>query len=253
MWGGLAHTKLIIGISDREVLVSTYTHHVPWAVPQAVRQLVWFASVCVVAFLVPYLGVSLLDLQHDLFYLAYFAVAITVIGIYVRVEQVPLVEVFRSRWRWSLGLGVVLTAVLVFNVVNSEDGTARPHGLYFVFELLWRGVGYGVVDTVLLTVFPCLVAYTLLHGRVAGLAGKLHFTVLALPLVLLVTATYHLGYPQFRDQGVGRPEIGNVLISIPTFATANPVGSFAAHVSQHVAAVTHAYESRVFNPPVTKA
>jgi hypothetical protein len=27
----------------------------------------------------------------------------------------------------------------------------------------------------------------------------------------------------------------------------------AAHVSQHVAAVTHAYESRIFNPPVTKS
>jgi hypothetical protein len=37
------------------------------------------------------------------------------------------------------------------------------------------------------------------------------------------------------------------------FATANPAGSVAAHVSQHVAAVTHACESRIFNPPVTKS
>ena len=51
----------------------------------------------------------------------------------------------------------------------------------------------------------------------------------------------------------GTDETGNVLISIPTFATANPVGSVAAHVSQHVAAVTHAYESRIFNPPETKS
>jgi hypothetical protein len=43
------------------------------------------------------------------------------------------------------------------------------------------------------------------------------------------------------------------LISIPTFATANPVGSVAAHDSQHVAAVTHAYESRIFNPTQTKS
>jgi hypothetical protein len=46
---------------------------------------------------------------------------------------------------------------------------------------------------------------------------------------------------------------GNVLISIPTLATANPVGSVVAHVSQHITAVTHAYESRIFNPPVTKS
>jgi hypothetical protein len=46
---------------------------------------------------------------------------------------------------------------------------------------------------------------------------------------------------------------GNVLISIPTLATANRVGSVVARVSQHITAVTHAYESRIFNPPVTKS
>jgi hypothetical protein len=226
---------------------------VPRAVPQALRHLVWFVLVCAVAFLVPYLGVSVLDLQHDVFYLAYFAVTIGLVATYVRVEQVEVAEIFRRRWRWSLGVGVPLAAFLVFNVFNTEDATARPHGAYFVFELLWRGVGYGLIDTLLLTVFPCLVAYTLLRGRVGGLKGKLRFTALCLPLVIAVTATYHLGYPQYREDGISRPETGNILISIPTFATANPVGSFVAHVSQHLAAVTHSYESKIFNPPVTKA
>jgi hypothetical protein len=162
-------------------------------------------------------------------------------------------EVFRRRCQWSLGIGVVLAGALVFNVLNTEHATARPHGLYFLFELLWRGVGYGLIDTLLLTVFPCLVAYQLLHGHVSGFTGKLRFTALTLPLVIIITATYHLGYLQYRQDGIGRPETGNVLISIPTFATANPVGSIVAHISQHLAAVTHAYESRIFNPPVSKA
>ena len=233
--------------------MSTYTQPVSRALPQAVRQLVWFVLVSAVAFLVPYLGVSLLDLQHDVFYLAYFAVTIALLAGYVRVEQVDVTEVFRRRWRWSLGIGVVLAGFLVLNVVNTEDATARPHGAYFAFELLWRGVGYGIIDTLLLTVFPCLVACQLLRGHVGGLKSKLRLTAMMLPLVIVVTATYHLGYPQYRQDGVGRPETGNLLISIPTFATANPVGSMVAHVSQHIAAVTHAYESRIFVPPVTKA
>ena len=233
--------------------MSAYTHPVPRAIPKAVAHLAWFAFVCVVAFLVPFLGVSVLDLQHDLFYLAYFAVTIALVATYVRVEQVDVAEVFRRRWRWSLGLGAVLAGILVFNVFNTEDANALPHGAYFLFELLWRGVGYGLIDTLLLTVFPCFVAYKLLGGHVDGLKGKLRFTALMLPLVLIITATYHWGYPQYREDGLSRPETGNVLISIPTFATANPVGSVVAHVSQHVAAVTHAYESRIFNPPVTKS
>jgi hypothetical protein len=233
--------------------MSVYTQPLSRSIPEVVRHLAWFAVVCVVAFLVSYLGVSVFDLQHDLFYLAYFAVTIALVATYVRVEQVDVAAIFRGRWRWSLGLGVLLAVFLVFNVLNAEDATERPHGAYFVFELLWRGVGYGVVDTLLLTVFPCFVTYKLLHGRVDGLRGKLRFTALALPLVIIVTATYHWGYPQYREDGLSRPETGNVLISIPTFATANPVGSVVAHVSQHVAAVTHAYESRIFNPPQTKS
>jgi hypothetical protein len=231
--------------------MSTYTHPVPRAVPEAVRHLGWFALVCGVAFLIPYVGVSVLDLQHDLFYLVYFAVTVGVIATYARIERVEAAEILRRRWRWSLVLGVALAAFLVFNVFGTTDATARPHGLYFAFELLWRGVGYGIVDTLLLTIFPCFVAYRLVHGHVSGLKGKLRFTALMLPLVLVITASYHWGYPQYREDGLGRPETGNVLISIPTFATANPVGSVVAHVSQHVTAVTHAYESRVFNPPVT--
>jgi hypothetical protein len=88
---------------------------------------------------------------------------------------------------------------------------------------------------------------------VEGLKGKLRFTALTLPLVIIITASYHWGYPQYRQDGLGRPETGNVLISIPTFATANPAGSLVAHVSQHITAVTHAYESRIFNPPATRS
>ena len=233
--------------------MSTYAHPVSGSVPHPLRQGAWFAVVCGIAFLIPYLGVSVLDLQHDVFYLVYFAVTIAA-GRHLRSGRARQSgRDLPARWRWSLGVGVVLAGFLVFNVFHTSDATPRPHGAYFVFELLWRGVGYGLVDTLLLTIFPCFVSYRLLHGHVAGLKGKLRFTALMLPLVILVTATYHLGYPQYRQDGLSRPETGNVLISIPTFATANPVGSIVAHVSQHITAVTHAYESRIFNPPVTKS
>ena len=233
--------------------MSVYAHRVPRAVPHAVRPLGWFAFVCVVAFLIPYLGVSALGLQHDLYYLLYFAATLALLAAYVRLEHVELGPIFRRRLLWSLGLGAAVAVVLVVNVLNTGHATARPHGAYFVFELLWRGLGYGVIDTLLLTAFPCLVAHQLLRDRVDGFKGKLRFTTLMLPLVIIVTATYHWGYPQYRQDGVSRPETGNVLISIPAFASANPAGSIVAHVSQHLAAVTHAYESRIFNPPVTRS
>lgn len=233
--------------------MSTYTHAHAASIPRAVRELGWFALAAAVAFAVPYLGVSVLDLQHDVYYLVYFVITLALLASYVSVEQVDVVEVFRRRWRWSLVIGLVMAAVLAFNVLANSDATARPHGAYFVFELLWRGVGYGTIDALLLTVFPCVVACRILSRHIAGIAGQLRFAALALPLVMIITATYHLGYPQYREDGVKQPETGNALISVPMLATINPVGSLVAHVSLHVAAVTHSYETEVFLPPATKA
>ncbi|HEY6962117.1 MAG TPA: hypothetical protein VI408_09545 [Gaiellaceae bacterium] len=231
--------------------MSAHSHPLPTAIPRLGRDVVWFGVACVYAFAVPYLGISVLGLQHDVYYLVYFAAVIGLLGAYVHVEDVDLRAVLLPRWRWSAGLGLLMAAVLVFNVLKTEHGTPHPHGLYFAFEIAWRGVGYGLVDVLLLTIFPSIVAYRLVHGRVTGVVGKLRFTAAAVPLVVVLTATYHLGYPQYRQDGLARPETGNVLISVPAFATANPVGSIVAHVSQHVAAVTHAYESKIFNPPKT--
>ena len=134
-----------------------------------------------------------------------------------------------------------------------EEATDRPSGAYFLFELLWRGVSYGAIDALLLTAFPCAVVYRLMRSPPSGLGGRLRFAVLALPLIVLITAVYHLGYPQYRDDGVRQPETGNILISTPALATVNPLGSVLAHVSMHVAAVAHSYETPTFLPPETES
>ena len=222
--------------------------HVPGRIA---RQTAWFVLGSGVAFLVPYLGVSVLDLQHDVFYACYFAATLALLGAYSHIEHVDLRAMFTRNWIWSAAIGALIAFSLIRNVIASSDATARPHGGYFIFELLWRGAGYGVIDALLLTAFPCAVAYALLRGNIGGVAGRLRYVLVALPLILLITATYHLGYPQFRQDGVGRPETGNTIISVPTLLTANPVGSIEAHVAMHVTAVTHSYETNTYLPPQT--
>ena len=147
---------------------------------------------------IPYVGVSLLDLQHDLYYGAYFAITLAMLAAYVRSEHVDIRALFTRNWIWSLAVGVPVAAFVVWNVFRTDDATARPHGAYFAFEILWRGVGYGTVDALLLTVFPCVVAYSMLHGHIGGILGRARYIAIALPMILVITATYHLGYPQYR-------------------------------------------------------
>jgi hypothetical protein len=87
--------------------------------------------VSTVAFLVPFVGVSVLDLQHDLYYLVYFITAAAVLVVYVRVEGVDVRRIVTHAWRWSLALGVV-AGLAVAGTVLGEVATDRPSGPYFV-------------------------------------------------------------------------------------------------------------------------
>lgn len=64
-----------------------------------------------------------------------------------------------------------------------------------------------------------------------------------------MTVTYHLGYSDFRSAKVGRAVSGDLIWSVPTLVTLNPVGAPIAHVGLHVTAVLHSYETDLFLPP----
>lgn len=215
-------------------------------------QLGWFVSGAGIGFLVPFVFSSVLELNHDLYYGVYFSIALAFLATYVRATRLDVAKLFAIGWRWSLFLGVPVSVFVVANVL-SRDSTPGASGAYALFEVLWRGFGYGVVDALLLTAFPAAVAFSMLAGRVYGLRRRLLFAVIMLPLVLIITGTYHLGYEQFRDDGIGPPEVGNTIISVPSFAAVSPLGSIVAHSAMHVTADIHAYETDVFLPPQTDA
>lgn len=222
-------------------------HPESWA-----TQLRWFAAAALVGFAVPFLGSSVLELQHDVYLGIYFAVVLALFAAYAVATGLDVRATFRRHWTLGVVLGVVVGFALVRNVL-SEDGTARPDGAYYVFELIWRGGIYGAVDALLLTVLPCLVVYRSLGGQLATWRRRVAYFAASLALIMTITATYHLGYEQFRQDGVGAPETGNTLISVPMLLSTNPIGSIADHMAMHISAVAHTYETEERLPPPTKA
>jgi hypothetical protein len=222
-------------------------HPDTWAV-----QLRWFAAAAAVGFAVPYLGSSVLGLQHDVYLGTYFAAVLVLFGAYAAATGLDVREALVRNWKLGVALGVVFGFLLVRNVL-SEDATPRPHGAYYVFELIWRGGIYGAMDALLLTVIPCLVVYRALGGRLATWRRRLAYFIASLALVMTITAVYHLGFAQYREDGVGAPETGNTIISMPMLLSSNPIGSIADHAAMHISAVEHAYETDVRLPPPAKA
>jgi hypothetical protein len=66
---------------------------------------------------------------------------------------------------------------------------------------------------------------------------------------LLMRATYHLGYADFRSEKVRKPMAGDLIWSAPVLATLNPIGAAISHAALHVTAGTHSYDTDFFLPP----
>ena len=148
-------------------------------------------------------------------------------------------------------LGAAAAVLLAFIVLRTEDATARPGGIGLAAAVLWRGVLYGVTDGVLLSVFPILAVFaafagTRLRQRVAG---KVLIGTIAMVASIGITASYHLGYSDFRSEKVRKPIVGDVVWSAPTLLTLSPLGAPIAHAGLHVSAVLHSYETDTFLPP----
>ncbi len=211
----------------------------------------WLAGGFVFAFAVPFLFADVLEINRDLFYGLY---AISVIGLilaWARSTGYDLVAAVKRRWILALALGVVVAGLMAVMVVRTEDATARPDGLELIGAVLWRGVVYGVTDGLLLSVFPILVVFAAFAGSRlnARFAGKVVIGAVALVATLAMTAAYHAGYSDFRSDKVMKPLTGDVLWSVPTLLTLNPIGSPIAHAGLHTSAVLHSYETDTFLPP----
>lgn len=209
----------------------------------------WFAAAALIGFTVPFVFSGL---QHDLYLAIYFAAVIGLFWAYVVATGTDLHAAVRRHWKLGLALGAVFGIALIRNVF-SEDSTPHPSGAYYWFELLWRGGIYGAVDAILLTVIPCLVVFRAMGEELGSWGRRLAYFGISLALVLTITAVYHLGYSQYRQDGVKAPETGNTIISMPMLLSTNPLGSIIDHSAMHISAVAHSYETEVRLPPATTA
>ena len=217
----------------------------------ALRHLLWLAGGMVVAFLVPFLLTDRLGLERDLYYAVYVAAVLGLFVAWARDTRQSLREMAARRWRLAAGLGVLFAAVSVLIATQAETGSGHPGGLEFVGALLWRGVVYGAADGLLLSAFPILLVFAALRdSRLRHRAGGIVAVgAVAMVASLSMTAVYHAGYSDFRSDKLRKPVTGDLIWSVPTLATLNPIGAPIAHVGLHVGAVVHDYDTELFLPP----
>jgi hypothetical protein len=219
---------------------------------QTVRQQVrWLAAGLVIGFAIPFVFADVLRLPRDLYYGIYAAIVVVFFVLWARFTGQSIDAMIRRRWRLATVLGVVFAIVVAVVVIRTEPATAPPGGISLIGAVLWRGVVYGAVDGLLLSAFPILAVFAATAGSRSRrhLPGTVGIGAMALLASLVMTAAYHIGYSDFRSVKLLKPVAGDLIWSVPTLATLNPVGASIAHAGMHVTAVLHSYETDTFLPP----
>ena len=212
--------------------------------------LLWLGSGLVLAFLVPYVLADRLGLPRDVYYAVYGAFAVGLFAAWARATGQQLTEMLRRRWLAAVVLGLAFAGVMAAVVLTGDAGP-RPEGLELAGAIVWRGIAYGLADGLLLSAFPILVVFAAFASAPLRrrLLGRVAIGLAALVASLGMTALYHAGYADFRSEKLRKPVAGDVLWSIPTLVTLNPIGAPIAHVGLHVTAVLHDYETDLYLPP----
>ena len=211
----------------------------------------WILLGVLVGFGASFVFGDLITLPLDLYYLIYFGIVVAFFTIYIKKTQLNLKEWFSRRWVWGILLGLVFGALMVQNVL-SRPVTEKFTGPYLAWLIFWRGLIYGAIDGLFLSVFPWMVTWRAFDVEKKPLGKKIAFGFLAWFFILVLTTAYHLGYADFRSKKMIQPNIGNTIISVPTLVSGNPIGSPMVHAIMHITAIIHSPKTELFLPPHRK-
>ena len=210
----------------------------------------WIIVAGLLGFAISFVFAGLLRLPRRIFLVPHILFSGLFLYAFFRWSGIPLQEMIKHNWIWGL-IGAALLAVFLVKNVYSQPASLRTKGVTFAFDILWLGVLYGLIDALLLSVLPVFAtwqAFTLL-GWTTSWPGKILVGLVAILASFLVTAAYHLGYPEYKGKGLMGPVIGNTTMTLGYLLTTNPLAAMLSHIAMHTAGVFHGPASVTQLPP----
>ena len=210
----------------------------------------WVITATVLGFAISTVFARWLRFTRPRFLIPYVSLASIFLYGFMLVNEVNAVAVLRENWAWGVLAGGLVSIFLV-KTVRSQPLSRQSNGAGLVIDLAWAGLAYGMVDALFLNVMPVMAVWigTSESGWTATPFGKIAVGLAGLFASLLVTLTYHLGYPEFRNKSVMLVLAGNSLITLAFLLSGNPWGSMLSHTAMHIAAVLQGAETTIQLPP----
>lgn len=212
--------------------------------------LLWILAAAVAGWAMTAIFASLFQLARPVFLIPYVVLTSLFLLGYLRWSGFDWRSHLIHDWIWGVAGALAAGGFVVFNVLQ-QPRSPMPQGTELLFNLLWLGLAYGLVDGLLLSVLPIVATWQAcrLLGWTERWPSRIASGLLALLASLLVTATYHLGYPEFQGAAVLLPMLGVGVMSVAYLLTRNPLAPVLSHIAMHVAAVLFGLSTAVQLPP----
>lgn len=215
-----------------------------------VSMLGWVAAASVIGFAISAVFAGWLRLSRSRFLIPYVLLAGVFLYTFFSLNAIDFPALLAKNWPWGILAGLLLSVFLILNV-RSQPASRQTEGPALLFDLTWAGLIYGIIDALFLNVMPVVAIWagTSQYAWASTFLGKIGVGALALLASLLVTLTYHVGYPEFRNKSVRLVLVGNSLITLAFLLTGSPWGSLLSHPIMHLAAVLQGAETTLQLPP----
>jgi len=213
--------------------------------------LLWVPTAALLGFAIAEVFSGVFHMQRSIYLIPYVGLVSLFFYAFLRWSGLSIISLLRHNWYWGLIGAVLLGAFTVRNIL-SQPASARAEGFPLVFDLLWVGVVYGLIDALLLSVLPVLATWLGFSalGWTTNLPGKILVGAIAIFASLLVTVAYHLGYPECRvPGGLFGPTLGNGAMTLGYVLTNNPIAAIFSHIAMHIAGVLQGPASVIQLPP----
>lgn len=210
----------------------------------------WVIAASGIGFGISAVFAGVMNLSRRRFLIPYVSLVSIFLYGFFALNKIDLANVVVENWVFGILAGGLVSIFLV-RTVRNQPATRRSAGAALGFDITWAGLVYGFIDALFLNVMPVLAVWvgTSQFGWTESIPGKIGMAGLGLFASLLVTLTYHLGYPEFRNKSVGLVLAGNTLITLAFLLSGNPLGSIISHTAMHIAAVLQGPETTIQLPP----
>ena len=210
----------------------------------------WLVAAMGLGFGISYVFAGKMNFSRHRYLIPYVSLTTVFLYAFLVRSGIDLGALLVKNWGWGLLAGGLVSLFLV-RTVRAQPLSRHTYGAELALDVTWAGLVYGLVDALFLNVMPVMVVW--MGGSqfawAGSVAGKIGLALLGLLASLLVTLTYHLGYPEFRNKSVMLVLVGNSLITLAYLLSGNPLGSIVSHTAMHVAAVFQGPDTTIQLPP----